>query len=218
MAVKRTTANTPRTGSDRMDLGVIGKPPGSATTAVPPSTPTVADGVTSDAPSLPRFAGRTQAVETGGDGLPGSSRPLRWSTMNVLEAPPPRFAADKVAEIAAELFGVAGTAVNLGSERDQTFLIDDGAGGGGVIKISNLGEDPAVLDLETEAILHVARVDPGLPVAPPRPAGATRRGVESYRPTVQGPDGVHLVRLFDRMHGRLGGAELDDDAVRGFAT
>jgi 4-aminobutyrate aminotransferase-like enzyme/Ser/Thr protein kinase RdoA (MazF antagonist) len=138
--------------------------------------------------------------------------------MNVLEAPPPRFAADKVAEIAAELFGVAGTAVNLGSERDQTFLIDDGAGGGGVIKISNLGEDPAVLDLETEAILHVARVDPGLPVARPRPAGATRRGVESYRPTVQGPDGVHFVRLFDRMHGRLGGAELDDDAVRGFAT
>src|SRR4029450_3891264 len=54
--------------------------------------------------------------------------------------------------------------------------------------------------------------------APPRPAGATRRGVESYRPTVQGPDGVHFVRLFDRMHGRLGGAELDDDAVRGFAT
>jgi 4-aminobutyrate aminotransferase-like enzyme/Ser/Thr protein kinase RdoA (MazF antagonist) len=138
--------------------------------------------------------------------------------MNVLEAPPPRFAADKVAEIAAELFGVAGTAVDLGSERDQTFLIDDGAGGGGVIKISNLGEDPAVLDLETEAILHVARVDPGLPVARPRPAGATRRGVESYRPTVQGPDGVHFVRLFDRMHGRLGGAELDDDAVRGFAT
>jgi 4-aminobutyrate aminotransferase-like enzyme/Ser/Thr protein kinase RdoA (MazF antagonist) len=138
--------------------------------------------------------------------------------MNVLEAPPPRFAPDQVAEIAAELFGVAGTAVDLGSERDQTFLIDDGAGGGGVIKISNLGEDPAVLDLETEAILHVTRVDPGLPVARPRPASATRRGAESYRPTVQGPDGVHFVRVFDRMHGRLGGAELDDDAVRDFAA
>ena len=138
--------------------------------------------------------------------------------MSVLEAPPPRFAADEVAAIAAELFGVEGTAVDLGSERDQTFLIDDGAGGGGVIKISNLGEDPAVLDLETEAILHVTRVDPGLPVARPRPAAAAPAGSESYRPTVEGPDGLHFVRLFDRMHGRVGGAELGDDAVRGFAA
>jgi 4-aminobutyrate aminotransferase-like enzyme/Ser/Thr protein kinase RdoA (MazF antagonist) len=138
--------------------------------------------------------------------------------MNVLEAPPPRFAADKVAAIAAELFGVEGTAVNLGSERDQTFLIDDGAGGGGVIKISNLGEDPAVLDLETEAIRHVTRVDPGLPVARPRPAAATAARAESYRPTVEGPDGLHFVRLFERMNGRVGGAELEDDAVRDFAA
>jgi 4-aminobutyrate aminotransferase-like enzyme len=138
--------------------------------------------------------------------------------MNVLEAPPPRFAAHEVAAMAAELFRVEGTAVNLGSERDQTFLIDDGAGGGGVIKISNLGEDPAVLDLETEAILHVARVDPALPVARPRPAAAAPAGSESYRPTVEGTDGVHFVRLFDRMHGRIGGAELDDDALREFAA
>src|SRR5512132_2744630 len=137
--------------------------------------------------------------------------------MNVLEAPPPRFAAHEVAAMAAELFGIEGTAVNLGSERDQTFLIDDGAGGGGVIKISNLGEDPAVLDLETEAILHVARVDPAVPVARPRPAAAAA-GSESYRPTVEGADGVHFVRLFDRMHGRIGGAELDDDALREFAA
>ena len=95
--------------------------------------------------------------------------------MNVLEAPPPRFVAGEVAEIAARLFGVEGSAVDLGSERDQTFLIDDGAGGGGVIKISNLGEDPAVLDLETEAILHVSRVDPALPAARPRRAWISPR-------------------------------------------
>src|SRR5512132_525753 len=134
--------------------------------------------------------------------------------MNVLEALPPRFSADEVAAIAAELFGAEGTAVNLGSERDQTFLIDDGAGGGGVIKISNLGEDPAVLDFEKEAILHVTRVDPGLPVARPRAAA----GAESDRPTVEGPDCVHFVRLVDRMHGRVGGSELDDGAVRDFSA
>jgi 4-aminobutyrate aminotransferase-like enzyme len=132
--------------------------------------------------------------------------------VSVLEAPPPRFAAEEVAEIAARLFGVTGTAVDLGSERDQTFLIDEGAGGGGVIKISNLGEDPAVLDLETQAILHVARVDPELPVARPLPAGA------DYRPTVEGPNGTHFVRLFERVHGRRGGPELAHDAVREFAA
>src|SRR5262249_49781835 len=85
---------------------------------------------------------------------------------------------------------------------------------GGVIKISNLGEDAAVLDLETEAILHVSRIDPKLPVAFPRPAaeGAT------YRPMVEGPDGPHFVRLFERAHGHNGGPELDDDAVRAFAA
>jgi 4-aminobutyrate aminotransferase-like enzyme/Ser/Thr protein kinase RdoA (MazF antagonist) len=134
--------------------------------------------------------------------------------VSVLEAPPPRFAADEIAEIAARLFGVHGTAVDLGSERDQTFLVDDGVGGGGVLKISNLGEDPAVLDLETEAIMHVARVDPELPVARPRRAADGT----SYRPTVDGPDGRHFVRLFERAHGHAGGPTFDDDAVRAFAA
>jgi 4-aminobutyrate aminotransferase-like enzyme/Ser/Thr protein kinase RdoA (MazF antagonist) len=122
--------------------------------------------------------------------------------MSVLEAEPPRFSPEQAAELAAELFGVSGTATALGSERDQAFLIEDGAAGG-VLKISNSGEDPAVLDLEREAVLHIARVDPALPVAEPTPA------VEA-----QG----HLVRLFTRMSGRHWGPELPDAAVRGYAV
>jgi 4-aminobutyrate aminotransferase-like enzyme/Ser/Thr protein kinase RdoA (MazF antagonist) len=143
--------------------------------------------------------------------------PLRWRPVNVLEAPPPRFAAEEVGEIAARLFGVEGTAESLGSERDQTFLIDDGAGGG-VIKISNLGEDPAVLDLETEAIMQVSRVDPELPVARPRPALGGAQGPAAYRPTAKGLDGLHFVRMFERMHGRVGGPELDDRALADVAA
>jgi 4-aminobutyrate aminotransferase-like enzyme/Ser/Thr protein kinase RdoA (MazF antagonist) len=129
------------------------------------------------------------------------------ATESVLEAPPPRFTAEEIASIAAELFGLRGVASDLGSERDQTFLIDDGAEGG-VLKISNLGEDPAVLDLESEAILHVSRVDPELPVARPRPTSGG-----DYRPTFEGPDGTHFVRLFERLHGHAGGPELDDRAL-----
>jgi 4-aminobutyrate aminotransferase-like enzyme len=120
-----------------------------------------------------------------------------------------------VAAIAADCFNVEGTAVDLGSERDQTFLIDDGRRGGGVLKISNLWEDAAVLDLETEAILHVSRVDSELPIARPLPAAVEgdHDGPAAYRPTVEGPDGTHFVRLFERLHGRVGGPELDVRAV-----
>lgn len=139
---------------------------------------------------------------------------------SVLEAPPPRFSPDEVSAIAHELFRVRGRAVDLGSERDQTFLIDDG-GQGAVVKISNLGEDPAVLDLEVEAILHIARADPELPVARPRRADgrADDASLVAYRPTVEGPDGTHFVRLFERLHGRsCAGAELADGALHDFGA
>ena len=86
---------------------------------------------------------------------------------SVLEGTPPSFSADDVARIAAERFGVDGTVTDLGSERDQTFLVQ-GQAASGVLKISNLGESAATLDLEAEAILHILRIDPELPVARPR--------------------------------------------------
>ena len=136
------------------------------------------------------------------------------SGQSVLEAPPPRFASDQVSAIASKLFGLGGRAINLGSERDQTFLIDDD-GRGAVLKISNSGEDPSALDLELEAILHIARVDPALPVARPRAVAGT--GPAAYRPTVAGPDGAHFVRLFERLEGRTAAAlDLDDGALRDY--
>jgi 4-aminobutyrate aminotransferase-like enzyme/Ser/Thr protein kinase RdoA (MazF antagonist) len=135
---------------------------------------------------------------------------------SVLEAKPPRFSDDDVARIAAELFGLEGTATNLGSERDQTFLVE-GPTEAGVIKLSNLGEDPATLDLEAEAILHISRVDPALPVARPRVVSSSP-GVAAYRTTAEGPDGTHFVRLFERLHGRDGGPDLPDAAVRDYAA
>jgi 4-aminobutyrate aminotransferase-like enzyme/Ser/Thr protein kinase RdoA (MazF antagonist) len=121
----------------------------------------------------------------------------------VLDSAPPRFTADEAARIAAELFGVQGTASALGSERDQAFLLDDG-GSGAVLKISNPSEDEIVLDLEDAAIAHVAAVDPDLPVARPLAPRATFDG--------------HQVRLFERREGHKAGPELGDAAVRGIAA
>jgi 4-aminobutyrate aminotransferase-like enzyme/Ser/Thr protein kinase RdoA (MazF antagonist) len=117
---------------------------------------------------------------------------------SVLDSTPPRFTADEAAQIAAEVFGVHGTASDLGSERDQAFLLDDG-GAGGVLKISNSGEDEEVLDFEEAAIAHIAAVDPELPVARPLAPRAAFGG--------------HHVRLFERRHGHKGGPELEDAAV-----
>ena len=126
-------------------------------------------------------------------------------SLSVLETSPPRFSTEEAAAIAADVFGVEGAASDLGSERDQTFLIDDG-GDGAVLKISNVGEDAAVLDLEREAILHIASVDPELPFARPR----------GERATVDGPEGAHYVRLFERVRGRVGRV-LPDRAVYDYA-
>jgi 4-aminobutyrate aminotransferase-like enzyme/Ser/Thr protein kinase RdoA (MazF antagonist) len=117
---------------------------------------------------------------------------------SVLESTPPRFTADEAAGIAAEVFDLPGSATDLGSERDQAFLLDDGRAGA-VLKISNSSEDDAALDLEEAAIAHVAAVDPGLPVARPLASRATFDG--------------HQVRLFERLRGRKGGPELDDAAL-----
>jgi 4-aminobutyrate aminotransferase-like enzyme/Ser/Thr protein kinase RdoA (MazF antagonist) len=125
---------------------------------------------------------------------------------SVLEAMPPRFSAEEVAAIAAELFGLVGDAQDLGSERDQTFLVA-GRGAEGVIKISNLGENPASLELEAAAIAHITGVDPSLPVARLLGSGA-----------FEGPDGTHFVRLFERLRGRHGGPDLLDDAVRDYGA
>jgi 4-aminobutyrate aminotransferase-like enzyme/Ser/Thr protein kinase RdoA (MazF antagonist) len=116
----------------------------------------------------------------------------------VLESTPPRFTAEEAARIAAELFGVHGAASELGSERDQAFLLDDG-----VLKISNGSEDVAVLDLEEAVIAHVTAVDPELPVARQLAPRAAFDG--------------HQVRLFERRRGCKAGAKLDDTAVHGIA-
>ena len=137
---------------------------------------------------------------------------------SVLEATPPSFSADEVARIAAELFGLDGTVTDLGSERDQTFL-SEGSAGSGVLKISNLGERATTLDFEAEAILHILRVDPELPVARPRVV-AEAAGAGAYRTTMEGPDGTHFVRLFERLHGRgdVVARDLPAAAVRAYGA
>lgn len=127
----------------------------------------------------------------------------RSPVSSVLDSALPQFTVEEAAHIAAELFGLHGTASALGSERDQAFLLEDG-GHGGVLKISNPREDAVVLDFEEAAIAHAAAADPELPLARPLAPRAEYQG--------------HQVRLFELRHGHTGGPELDDAAVRELAA
>ena len=115
----------------------------------------------------------------------------------MLTAAPPRFTSADAEAVAARVFGVEGRGSELGSERDQNFRIEEASGRSVTLKVSNSGEDPAVLEMETAAILHAAGADPGLPLPEPLP---TADG--SFMAEVDGPDGSrHLVRLLTFLDG-----------------
>jgi 4-aminobutyrate aminotransferase-like enzyme/Ser/Thr protein kinase RdoA (MazF antagonist) len=132
-----------------------------------------------------------------------------------LDAPLPDLSLRDAERIAGTEFGVDGVASPLVSERDQNFRIDTEPGPGWVLKISNAAEDPGVFDMQTEAMLHVARTDPEIPLM-------------RIHPTVSGESSTsiedaggrsHLVRMVTFMPGRhMDAEELGLDAVRGFGV
>src|SRR4051794_40352479 len=143
----------------------------------------------------------------------------------VLTGVPPRLSEADAVAIGATTFGVrASAARDLGSERDRTFgLLDDSGRPFAVLKVSNPSEDPAVLDMEAAAALHVTAVDPGLRVALPwRPAstgaaGPARAADDPSQLRAEWWNGevAHWVRLYDLLPGRsrISALALSDAAL-----
>ncbi|MGZ5298303.1 MAG: aminotransferase class III-fold pyridoxal phosphate-dependent enzyme [Actinomycetota bacterium] len=123
-----------------------------------------------------------------------------------LEAPPPAFTTPHAERIVADAFGVNGAGSPLVSERDQNVKITTEDGRGFVLKIGNPADDPGVIDMQTQALLHVARTDPTLPVMRLVP---TVNG--EFQVDVTGPDGrFHIVRLVTLLPGRI----MEPDELR----
>ncbi|MDX1557250.1 MAG: hypothetical protein R3212_14580, partial [Xanthomonadales bacterium] len=72
----------------------------------------------------------------------------------------PHFSSDRIAEMARALFGISGDLRPLGGERDQNTRITDSQGRQFVVKVSGAAEDPATVDFQVKALLHVERQDP----------------------------------------------------------
>ena len=138
----------------------------------------------------------------------------------VLATARPEFSPEELIDLAERTFGVhAAAAQDLGSERDQTSLLT--ARGGlpiAVMKVSNAAEDPATLDMEARAVVHIARVDSTIPVAIPWLAPSARPDSDDpadRRVAFEAVDGTHHVRMYDVLpgRGRVDAWDLPDDAI-----
>ncbi len=111
-------------------------------------------------------------------------------------------------QLAAEYYGLPATAHRLDSERDQNFRLRTLDGREYVLKIANPAEDRAVTNLQTEALVHLATTEPGLPV--PRVFPALNNALELE---IGFDDGsTRVVRLLSYMAG------IPMHAVEGTAT
>ncbi|MEE4163317.1 MAG: phosphotransferase [Woeseiaceae bacterium] len=81
-----------------------------------------------------------------------------------LETPPPDITIEEAATLLEEHYGLAGALSPLSSERDLNFLVRPASGGACVLKFANTSEAAPVTDFQNEALIHLARVRPDLPV------------------------------------------------------
>ncbi|CAM5211943.1 aminoglycoside phosphotransferase [Bosea thiooxidans] len=117
-------------------------------------------------------------------------------TSVLLDTASPELSLRDVERIARDVFGLAGEASELTGERDRNYHLRAGDAHY-VLKVSNPAEDPQVIDFQTRALLHIAAVDPGLPVPRLRP---TRTGAADW--LLEGPgQAPRLVRVLSFLQG-----------------
>ena len=129
-----------------------------------------------------------------------------------LESTPPAFDEKAARQILREGFGVESSSLKpLAGERDQNFRVDTADGQSYLFKISNPADDKPILAMQTAALRHIERVDPGLPVMRVLPAPAGESWLE-----VPGPESrVYPARLFTFLPGRVtANTVLSTEAIR----
>jgi 4-aminobutyrate aminotransferase-like enzyme/Ser/Thr protein kinase RdoA (MazF antagonist) len=136
-------------------------------------------------------------------------------TLDPLQSPPPVFDPEEVERLLGRVFGIAGSLTALPSERDLNFRVDDGKNGAFLLKLQNPADGVDVVQMQTEAILHVGRQAPELPVMRLVPTSEGDHWV-----AIPGRDGrPSLVRLFTFLEGHNPATEeLDRTALSAWGT
>ncbi len=142
---------------------------------------------------------------------PQSPNGATAETQTVLEAQAPAFSNQEAEAIARRAFDIDASAQPLASERDQNFHLRAKDGNEWVLKIANPAEKPEILDMQTQALLHIGRTDPSLPI--PR-VKVTPDGALFHE--IDGADGRRfIVRVLSFLPGQLlGDATLHPALLR----
>ncbi len=94
-------------------------------------------------------------------------RGANQSMLEQLKTPPPLISLTEAANIAGQLFSIAGSVVALGGERDRNFLIkrdDASMDSATLLKVSNPAEPKSTVAMQCAAFTHLNRHFPSLPV------------------------------------------------------
>jgi len=116
----------------------------------------------------------------------------------VLSADSPALDIDWVRALAKARYGLTGELVALTGERDRNYRLQSALDGARyMLKLSHPAESPLVADFQTQALIHIAAADPGLPVQRIVP---TLAGDASF--VVEPADGLpRVARLFTYLPG-----------------
>ncbi len=149
----------------------------------------------------------TRATQSPPHGLPpvlcGTAQepdtPENVGKADLLAHDAPVVSPEMAADLARDLYGISGDICPLSAEKDANFRIRLDTGEAALLKVTNAIEDRAVTDLQTAALMHLAAVDPSLPV---QRICASLAGRSSEIMT--GPDGqTHVVRLMTFLDGTM---------------
>ncbi|WP_162419670.1 phosphotransferase [Microvirga brassicacearum] len=116
--------------------------------------------------------------------------------VSLLDTASPVLSMPQVGEIARDVFGLTAAVSELAGERDRNFHLRVGETHY-VLKVSNPAEDRQVIDFQTGALLHIASVDPGLPVPRVIP---TRSGAAEWLLTCAGQE-PRVIRVLSFLQG-----------------
>jgi len=81
---------------------------------------------------------------------------------SVFSTNPPKFSIQDIVKYLLINFKLSGKVTNLYSDRDQNFLIQSESNQKFILKISNLAEQPEILELQNKATLYIRSREPNL--------------------------------------------------------
>jgi Ser/Thr protein kinase RdoA (MazF antagonist) len=124
--------------------------------------------------------------------------------MDLFRFDPPDLTERQVRAVAHEKYGISGATQRLRGERSHNTLFTTGDDRSVVLKIASASEQPATIDFQAQALVHLAAANPALPIARMIPALDG-----SLVPSVELDGRAHRMRLVTY----LPGVPFDDEQV-----